>query len=137
MSSTAFPYSIQIDTRRRFSIIRFPNDRNLVPALNEFAQTFPADKFYSLTRTNWEISVIQDAKYPAYPQGLAEELLPLVQVEEGFVLLEVVPDGADQIDFCIDDCRHKLIMCSSDGATGTTGYYIGAERDSYLCDQYL
>jgi hypothetical protein len=137
MSSTAFPYFIRIDTRRRFSIIRFPNDINLVTALHEFAQTLPADEFYSLTRTSREISVIQDAKYPAYPQSLAEELFPLVQVEEGFVLLEVVPDGAEQIDFCIDGCRRKLIMCSGDGATGTIGYYIGAERDSYLRDQYL
>lgn len=132
MSSIEFPYFIRIDTRRRFSIIRFPNDSRLIPTLNEFAQSLPADEFYSFTRTSREISVIQDAKYPPYPQTLSEELLPLIQIEEGFGLIQVVPDGAEQIDFCMNDCPTRLIRCSSDRITGTIGYYIGSEKDSYL-----
>ena len=96
-----FPYYIRIDTLRRFSIIRFPNDSTALTALTEFAQSLPSDDFYSLTRTPREISVIQDAKFPAYPQSLGEEVSSLVQEETGFVLIEVVPDGTEQIDFCM------------------------------------
>jgi hypothetical protein len=101
MSMGGFPYYIRIDTLRRFSIIRFPNDSTVLTALTEFAQSLPSDDFYSLTRTPREISVIQDAKFPAYPQSLGEEVSSLVQEETGFVLIEVVPDGAEQIDFCM------------------------------------
>ena len=100
MSMGGYTYCIRIDTLRRFSIIRFPNDSRILTALTEFAQSLPSDNFYSLTRTPREISVIQDAKFPAYPQSLAEEVSSSVQEETGFVLIEVVPDGAEQIDFC-------------------------------------
>jgi hypothetical protein len=29
--------------------------------------------------------------------------------------------------------RGRLMIFSGDGITGTIGYYIGEERDSYLC----
>jgi hypothetical protein len=52
-----------------------------------------------VTRSKSEISVIQDAKYPTYPQELGDELAERIQAQEGFVLLEVVPDTGSQIDF--------------------------------------
>jgi hypothetical protein len=67
--------------------------------LTQFGATLPANEFYSLTRTSSEISVIQDAKYPAYPQELGEELAHRIQTQEGFVLVRVVPDMGSQIDF--------------------------------------
>ena len=96
---TEFPYSIQIDPIRRFSILRFPNEPRILPPLTQFGATLPANEFYSLTRTSSEISVIQDAKYPAYPQELGEELAHRIQTQEGFVLVRVVPDMGSQIDF--------------------------------------
>ena len=98
-----FPYSLRIDTVRRYSIIRFPNDPSVFTALTEFASRLPPEEYFSITRTAKEISVIQDAKYPTYPQGLDEATVKLIQVEEGFVLIEVVPDDAGgQIDFGMD-----------------------------------
>jgi len=99
-----FPYSLRIDTFRRYSIIRFPNDPSVFTVLTEFASRLPPEDYFSITRTaRGEISVIQDAKYPTYPQGLDEATVRLIQVEEGFVLIEVVPDDAGgQIDFGMD-----------------------------------
>lgn len=94
-----FPYSIQIDSHRRFSIIRFPNETQILTQLIQFGATIPAAEFYSLTRTANEISVIQDAKYPAYPLELGEKLAQRIETQEGYVLLEVVPDTGSQIDF--------------------------------------
>ena len=95
-----FPYALRIDTFRRYSIIRFPNERSVLTSLTEFVQRLPVEEFFSITRTPREISVVQDAKYPTYPQGLDETTLQLVHVQEGFVLIEVVPDVAEgQIDF--------------------------------------
>jgi hypothetical protein len=54
-----------------------------------------------LTRTSREISLIQDAKNPTYPQELDENTANVIQVEEGFVLIEVVPDVGGQINFGI------------------------------------
>ena len=100
MSDNEFPYSIRIDTLRRLSIIRFPNEAPIFRALVTFAQILSPDDFYSLTCTPREISVIQDAKYPTYPQDLNEDISDRIQTEEGFVLIEVVPDRGSQIDFC-------------------------------------
>lgn len=95
-----FPYSLRIDTFRRYSVIRFPNEPFVLSALTEFAQRLSPEEFFSITRTTREISVIQDAKYPTFPQGLDEATVGLIQVEEGFVLIEVVPENAGgQIDF--------------------------------------
>ena len=99
-SGDGFPYSLRVDTSRRYSVIRFPNEPSVLTSLTEFAQRLPAEEFFSITRTTREISVIQDAKYPTYPQGLDETTVGLVQEEEGFVLIEVVPNSlGGQIDF--------------------------------------
>jgi hypothetical protein len=45
--------------------------------------------------------LIQDAKNPTYPQELDGNTANVIQVEEGFVLIEVVPDVGGQIDFGI------------------------------------
>jgi hypothetical protein len=97
--NNCIPYSLRIDPHRRFSIIRFPNDPYIFNSLAAFAQTLSAQDFFSLTRTPREISVIQDAKYPTYPQELGDDTVKIVQAEEGFVLIEVVPDVGGQIDF--------------------------------------
>ena len=98
-----FPYSLRIDTVRLYSIIRFPNDPSVFTPLTEFASRLPPEEYFSITRTAREISVIQDAKYPTYPQGLDEATVRLIEAEEGFVLIEVVPDDAGgQIDFGMD-----------------------------------
>jgi hypothetical protein len=70
MSNPEFRYSLRINTIRRLSIIRYPNDSHIFAALVNFSQTLPVEEFYSLTRTAREISVIQDAKYPTYPHEL-------------------------------------------------------------------
>jgi hypothetical protein len=99
MTENNFSYSLRIETLRRYSIIRFPNDPRIFNALTTCSQEIPAQEFYSLTRTSREITVIQDAKYPTYPQELGEHTAERIQVEEDFVLIEVVPDFGGQIDF--------------------------------------
>ena len=95
-----FPYSLRIDTFRRYSIIRFPNVPSVLSALTEFAQRLSPEEYFSITRTAREISVIQDAKYPTYPEEFNEPTVGLIKAEEGFVLIEVAPDdGGGQINF--------------------------------------
>jgi hypothetical protein len=101
MTENNFPYSLRIDALRRFSIIRFPNDPHALRAIATFAQGIHAGDFFSLTQTPHEISVIQDAKYPTYPQELCQEIAEAIKVEEGFALIEVIPDVGEQIDFGI------------------------------------
>jgi len=101
MVENSFFYSLRIETFRRFSIIRFPSDAHIFNVLVSQSQKIPPEEFYSLTRTSREISLIQDAKYPTYPQELGENTVDVIQVEEGFVLIEVVPDVGGQIDFGI------------------------------------
>ena len=96
-----FRYSLRIDTLRRFSIIRFPNDSYIFNVLTRFAASLPAEDFFSITRTSREVSIIQDAKYPTFSQELSNNVAQTVQVEEGFVAIEVVPDIGGQIDFGI------------------------------------
>jgi hypothetical protein len=94
-----FPYSLRIDCHTRYSIIRFPNDSVVYNALLQFQQSLPVDEFFSVTTTGKEISVIQDAKYPTYPQELGESFADNLKIEEGFVLIEVIPEEAASIDF--------------------------------------
>jgi hypothetical protein len=99
MAENSFPYSLRIDTLRQYSIIRFPNDPHALRALAIFAQGVATGDFFSLSQTPREISVIQDAKYPTYPQELDPRIVEAIKVEEGFALIEVVPDVGEQIDF--------------------------------------
>lgn len=94
-----FRYSLRIDPSRPFSIIRFPNDARILGALTKFASGLSHEEFFSLTWTPHEISVIQVTKYPTFPQEVGEGAAQAVQVEEGFVLIEVLPEVGGQIDF--------------------------------------
>jgi|SRR5579859_526097 len=121
-----FPYSIQIDSQRRFSIIRFPNEPYILTQLTQFGTTLPPGEFYSLTRTSTEISVIQDAKYPPYPLELGEELAMRIQTQEGYVLLHVVPNMGSQIDFGLFVLlRAAGLMGRCDGTVGSIGGNFG------------
>jgi len=124
MTDQSFPYSIRINTLRRLSIIRFPSDGEIYRAITCFSQTLPPDDFYSVTRTSREISVIQDAKYPTYPQELGEHVGRQIQVEEGFVLIEVVPLKGTQIDFCTAHSGAG-IDGSGDGTASATSCNFG------------
>ena len=100
-----FRYSLRIDPLRPLSIIRFPNEVRILDALTKFASGLGHQEFFSLTRTPHEISVIQNVKHPMFPQELGEETAQTVQVEEGFVLIEVLPKVGGQIDFGIPSRR--------------------------------
>jgi hypothetical protein len=94
-----FPYRLHINPSRYFSIIRFPNEAHILNHLTLFRTTLPAHEFFSLTSTHAEISVIQNAKHALYPQALGQDLARLLQIQTGFVLIQVVPDTGSQIDF--------------------------------------
>jgi hypothetical protein len=116
MPDQAFPYRLRVNLLNRYSIIRFPNEAEIYRTLTAFSHEIPITEFYSLTRTAKEISVIQSAKYPTYPQELGESLHGKIQVEAGFVLIEVIPMTSSKIDFGIviaDD-----IDDSHDGTVG-------------------
>lgn len=110
MTENNFPYSLRIDTLRQFSVIRFPNDPHALRVLATFAENVQTGDFFSLTGTPREISVVQDGKYPTYPQGLDQRIVEAIKVEEGFALIEVVPDVGGQIDFGIRHCRTYCLM---------------------------
>jgi hypothetical protein len=94
-----FPYRLHINPSRYFSIIRFPNEAHILNHLTLFRTTLPTHEFFSLTSTHAEISVVQDAKHPLYPQAMGQDLARLLQIQTGFVLIQVVPDTGSQIDF--------------------------------------
>ena len=94
-----FPYRLRIDTFRKFSIVRFPSDPYIFDVLCNYSQNTLGDGFLSLTRTSKEISIIQNARYPPYPEGLDEDLATRVKLEKEFVMIEVVPLVGEQIDF--------------------------------------
>jgi hypothetical protein len=102
-NSDAFPYRLRIDTFRKFSIVRFPYDPHIFNVLCNYSPETLKDGFLSLTRTPKEISIIQNAKYPCYPEEFDEDLAKKVKVEEGFVMIEVVPLVGEQIDFSKND----------------------------------
>jgi hypothetical protein len=131
-----FPYSLRVDPLRRFSIIRFPNDTHIFNALSAFAQSLPQEDFFSLTRTPREISVIQDAKYPTYPQELGEDTAKEMKTEEGFVLIEVVPEVGGQIDFGIVVTKWYT-DCSCNRITGPAGKCIGRTKTCLVCNQHI
>jgi hypothetical protein len=100
----AFPYSLWISRQQRYNIIRFPSDDQIYAKLLADAskRVTSGETFHSITKTKSEISVIQDAKYPLYPDSLHEYLdrvEDLIEKEEDFVLIEVVPSEGSQIDF--------------------------------------
>lgn len=99
LNTNAFPYRLRIDTFQKFSIVRFPYDPHIFSVLCDYSKKTLKDGFLSLTRTSKEISIIQNARYPLYPEGFDEGLAKQVKVEEGFVMIEVVPLVGDQIDF--------------------------------------
>jgi hypothetical protein len=100
----AFPYSLRISRQQRYNLIRFPSDDQIYARLLTDASTrlSSGEAFHSITKTRWEISVIQDARYPLYPDSLNEYLDrvdDLVEKEKGFALIEVMPSEGSQIDF--------------------------------------
>lgn len=100
----AFPYSLRISRQQRYNVIRFPSDAQIYSILLADASTrvSSGEAFHSITKARWEISVIQNAKYPLYPDSLHEYLdrvEDLIEKEEGFALIEVVPSEGSQIDF--------------------------------------
>jgi hypothetical protein len=102
-NTNVFPYRLRIDTFQKFSIARFPYDPYIFSVLCDYSKNTLKDGFLSLTRTSKEISIIQNARYPLYPEGFDEGLAKQVKVEEGFVMIEVVPLVGDQIDYCKND----------------------------------
>lgn len=133
MTENSFPYFLRIESFRRFSIIRFPNDTHIFNVLVTHSQKISREEFYSLTCTSREISVIQDAKYPTYPQELGDHTVDVVQVEEGFVLIEVVPAVGGPINFGTTPFK-SMIDCSGDWIIGTVSRYFGREENCFICD---
>ena len=103
--NSAFPYRLRIDTFRKFSIVRFPYDPYIFNVLCDYSQKTLKDGFVSLTRTSKEISIIQNARYPPYPEGFDEDLAKQVKVEKEFLMIEVVPMVGERIDFGMCDFK--------------------------------
>ena len=101
MTDPSFPFSLRLDSLRRYSIIRFPPETVIYQAVTGSSSNIRQGEFYSITRTPKEITVVQNAKYPPYPQELGDSLAEKIQIEEGFVLVEVIPMSGTQIDFGI------------------------------------
>ena len=100
----AFAYSLRISQAQRYNIIRFPSDTEIYARLLADASSRVAfsEAFHAITKTRWEISVIQNATYPPCPESLNEYLEraeDFMQKEEGFVLIQVVPAKGSKIDF--------------------------------------
>ena len=98
-TTTSFPYSLRIVRDQRYSIIRLPNDPAIYNALLTFTTSLPTNEFFNITRTPRELSIFQNARYPPYHQELGDFIGDSAQTEEGFVLIEIVPNTGSQINF--------------------------------------
>jgi hypothetical protein len=98
MATSGFTYSVRINTSIDLDIIRFPNDQTILDAWNSFSETLGRADFYSLTRTAREISIVHELA-GVFHAKLEKSVAEQTQIQNGFIVIEVVPDSGHQIDF--------------------------------------